>query len=109
MLKLGDIVKLVGSDEVQLRAPFFLAASVGALGWSVAWLVRECEHCASILMADGMGWGDSGQLVLFQFSVSVFRFRRTHQADSLVPKKSEQVEKRRWRHRHIPIISGNTH
>ena len=40
---------LLGSDTVQLRAPFFLAAMIGAMGWSIAWLVNSVEFKAVLI------------------------------------------------------------
>ncbi len=70
-LGLGEIVKFIGSDEVQLRAPFFLAASVGALGWSVAWLVCGDVRCASTLSRLIEWIGAAGLVSILCFCISV--------------------------------------
>lgn len=33
----------LGSDAIQLRAPFFMSAIIGAMGWSIAWLVNSFQ------------------------------------------------------------------
>ncbi len=70
-LGLGEIVKFIGSDEVQLRAPFFLAASVGALGWSVVWLVCGCGRFASFLSWLKACIGAAGSVPVLYFGVPV--------------------------------------
>jgi hypothetical protein len=100
----NSLLDILGSDAVQLRAPFFMAAMLGAMGWSIAWLVRLIVRTRGISLQ--LLTISNKQILLFQFSVAIFRFRRSHQADCRLKNMSTK-ESKKWRHRHIPLISGS--
>ena len=62
---------ILGSDAMQLRAPFFLAAMIGAMGWSIAWLVNFFEKYCDLAVLKYHRGMVGPSLPIFDFGVSI--------------------------------------